>query len=155
MPRAEATVDGAVALPQNQTRAPKLVGGVAAEFLRRVPQRHLFEGDAELDAGVAAQVLVWEEEELIGLGEILVEEWDGVRRSADDAFVLAAEGFDRGAGVHVGDGHDAEVFEDADGLKLLPGVLDLLDGSHVGHRAARAEARSAQAPREKREIYIV
>ena len=97
VPGAEATVDGAVALPQNQTRAPEFVGGVAAEFLRRIPQRHLFERDAELDAGVSAQMLIREEEELVGLCEILVEERDGVRRSADDAFVLAAEGFDRRA----------------------------------------------------------
>src|ERR1043165_3392700 len=139
VPGAEATVDGAVALPEDEARTSQLVRGVAAEFFVRIPQRHLFKGETEANAGVAPQVLVWEEEELVGLLQILLEERHGVRGGADHAAALAAEGFDRGAGVHVGDGDDLELVEHAYATELLPGVLDLFGGRHVGHRAARSE----------------
>ena len=62
----------------------------------------------------------------------------GIRRRADDAAVLAAEGFDRRGGVDVGDGNDAG---DAHLLEIAPAHLELIDVGHVGHRAAGGEVR--------------
>src|SRR4051794_31602365 len=101
VPRPEAAVHRAVALPKNEPRTAQLLRGVPAQLLRGVPERHLFERYAELDARVASQVLVWEEEELIRLLQILIEERHCVRGGADDSAMLAAEGFDGSRRVHV------------------------------------------------------
>ena len=58
----------------------------------------------------------------------------GVGRRADGAAVAAAERLDVGRGVHVGHRYDA--VGDAGLGQRVPGVLDLVDPGHVGHRAA-------------------
>ena len=58
-------------------------------------------------AGVAAEVLVREEEDLVAAFEGVVERLGGVAGGADDAVVLADEGLEAGGAVHVGDGDDA------------------------------------------------
>ena len=59
----EALVHRAVALPQEQRRLLHLAVGEAADGLTRVPDAHVVGPVAELVAGVAAQVLVREEED--------------------------------------------------------------------------------------------
>ena len=63
----------------------------------------------------------------------------GVGRRADRPAVLAAERLDVGRGVHVGHGYDGR--GDAGVLERVPGVLDLREAGHVGHRAAGGEVR--------------
>ena len=63
--RAEALVDRAVAPPQEERRLLAVGLGEAAEVAARVPQPHLVEAVAHGDAGVAAEVLVGEEDDLV------------------------------------------------------------------------------------------
>ena len=58
----EALVHRAVALPQQQGGLLDLAVAQPAEGLARVPHAHVVGAVAELEAGVAAQVLVGEEE---------------------------------------------------------------------------------------------
>ena len=58
----------------------------------------------------------------------------GVGRRADDPALPAAKGLEAGRRVHVGDRHDVGDVEHFG--QLLPAVLDLFDGGHVGHRTA-------------------
>ena len=83
-------------------------------------------------------MLVREEEELLAPLEGPVEDAPGVGRRADDAAVAAAEGFQGGGGVHVGDGDDVA---DAELGQRVPGGLDVVALGHVGHRAAGLEVR--------------
>ena len=48
------------------------------------------------DRGVAAEVLIWEEEHLLAAAESPLEDRFGVGGGADDAIMLAAESFDVG-----------------------------------------------------------
>ena len=87
--------------------------------------------------GVAAQVLVGEEQDLgvgAALGEGPLERDVGVARGAHRAAVAAAEGLDVGRGVHVG--HRDDRVGDAGVDQGVPRVLDLGEPGHVGHRAA-------------------
>ena len=61
-----------------------------------------------------------------------------VGRRADDAAALADERFDRGRRVDVGDRHH---IADAHQRQLFPAGFELIDGSHVGHRAPGREIR--------------
>ena len=140
----EAAVHRAVALPQDHPRLLELLGAEAAARLLGVPDDALVERDAHLEhGGVAPEVLVGEEEDLGAALEVglLVEgplEGDvGVGGRAHDAAVAAAERLDVGAGVHVGHRHDAVL--DAGVGHRVPGVLDLAQAGHVGHRAAGRE----------------
>ena len=138
--RREAAVHGAVALPEDHPRVPQLLGGEASVRAVRVPDHAVVERHAHLEDGrVAAQVLVGEEQHLRPLLEGPLERGLGVGGRADGAAVAAAERLDVGAGVHVGDGHD--VVGDAGLDERVPGVLDLGEPGHVGHRAARGEVR--------------
>ena len=140
----EAAVDRAVALPEDHPRLPELLGGQAAAGLQRVPHDALVEADAHLeDRGVAAEVLVGQEEDLGALVEVgllrerPVQRDVGVGRGADDPAVAPAERLDVGAGVHVGHRDDGVL--DARVGHRVPGVLDLAQAGHVGHRAAGGE----------------
>ncbi len=73
----------------------KLLLSVAAEFLMRIPKRHLIERYAEFRTGVSSQMLVGKEEHFVELFEINIKERHGIRRRADDTFVTAAKGLDR------------------------------------------------------------
>ena len=131
----EPAVHGAVALPEDHLGVAQLVGGEAAVGSVRVPHHAVVEGHAQLeDGGVAAEVLVGEEQHLRPLLVGPLERGLGVRRRADRAAVLAAERLDVGARVHVG--HRDDVVGDAGRLERGPGVLDLAQPRHVGHRAA-------------------
>src|SRR5229473_3102655 len=60
--RGEALVHGTVALPENDARVAYCFPRVSAKFLVGIPDDHLVERDAHAIAGVAAKVLVGEEE---------------------------------------------------------------------------------------------
>ena len=145
----EPAVHRAVPAPEDHPGLLQLLAGHAAVRLVRVPEHALVEGQAELaDRGVAAEVLVGQEQHLAGAVDAagLVERppQRGLRvgRRADRAAVPAGERLDGRGRVHVGDRSDdvgdvvAEHVE-----QLVPGVLDLADAGHVGHRAARGEVR--------------
>ncbi len=105
----EARVDRAVPLPQEQLRALRLLRReTAAESRAGSHTCHLIERHAHLVGGVAAQVLIGQEQHpLAALPRPLERRPRALRRRADDAAVLADEGFDRRRRVDVGDRHDA------------------------------------------------
>ena len=74
----------------------------AAEDLVRIPHDHLVERDAHLVGGVAPEMLIGEEEDLLAALERPLQRRRGVRRGADGAAALADERFDRRRGVDVG-----------------------------------------------------
>ena len=105
-------MDGAVAFPEDEVGVVQVRVGVAAEVLARVPDDHLVERVAHRVGGVAAEVLVGEEEDLDLLGRTRggalslcrcaalqrpLQDVAAVAAGADRAAVLADEGFDRGA----------------------------------------------------------
>ena len=137
----------AVPAPEDHPSLLQLLAGHAAVRLVRVPEDAFVEGQAELtDRGVAAEVLVGQEQHLAGAVDAsgLVERppQRGLRvgRRADRPAVPAGERLDGRRRVHVGDRTDdlgdavAEHVE-----QLVPRVLDLADAGHVGHRAAGRE----------------
>ena len=131
-------MDRAVALPEDHLRVAELLGGEPAVGAVRVPDHAVVEREPHLeDGGVAAEVLVGEEQHLRALLVGPLQGGLGVGRRADRAAVAAAERLDVGAGVHVGHRHD--VVGDAGLLHGGPGVLDLPQPGHVGHRAAGGE----------------
>ena len=91
--------------------------------------------------GVAAEVLVGQEQDLGRTGPTLLEGPLqgplGVGRGADRAPVLARERLDVGGRVHVRDGHD--LLGHAGLGQHVPALGDLLGRRHVGHRAAGGE----------------
>ena len=92
---------------QRMTRASSSVcGALPPSALRRIPHRHLLQRYAHGLGGVAAEVLVGEEEDPLAAFEGPLEHRRGVGGGADDAAVLAAERLQGGRGVHVGDGDD-------------------------------------------------
>ncbi len=132
----EAEVDGAVALPEDDAGALQVLQGAAAQGAVGegvVPDRHLVQGDAVVEAGVSAQVLVREEEDALAALGGPVEHLRGVGGGADDAAVAAAEGLEGGGGVDVGDRDD---LGDACLAQLVPAGVDVLGVGHVGHGAA-------------------
>ena len=56
-------VNRAVALPENEPSVSQFFYAVAAERLERVPNDHLVEADAHLQAGIPAEVLIWQEQD--------------------------------------------------------------------------------------------
>ena len=104
----EALVDRAEAVPEDHPGVEQGLFVVAAEGLARVPHRHLLQRHAHGLGGVAAQVLVGEEQHALAALERPLQHGRGVRGRADDAAVLAAEALERGGGVHVGDRDDRD-----------------------------------------------
>ena len=102
----ESRVDRAVPLPQDQSRVARLLRREAAVDLVRIPDHHAIERHAQLVAGVAAEMLIGQHEQLLAALPRPRHHRRGVGRRADDAAVLAAEGFDRGRRVDVGDRDD-------------------------------------------------
>src|SRR3989454_6816133 len=100
--RGEALVHGAIALPEDDARAANRFRRISAKFLIRVPNDHLLEGDAHAIAGVAAKVLVGEEENFFVTLESPVHDGGGVGTGADGAAMLSGEGFDGSGRGHVG-----------------------------------------------------
>ena len=131
----EALVGAAVALPEDDAGALELPLRVAAEGQAPVPRHHLLKRDAHLVAGVAAEVLVGEEEDLLATLEGVLKRLWGVAGGADDALTLADEALEAGGAVHIGDGDDAGGGVEGGG-HLVPGGVDIAGVGHVGHRTA-------------------
>ena len=144
--RAEPLVDRAVALPEQEGGALEVRLGQAAHVQPGVPDPHVVVGVAHGQAGVAAEVLVREEQDLLATGSAVgprpkrpLQDGAGVGRRADRTAVAADEGLEGGRGVHVRDGDDGR---DVDGvLQHLPRLLDGVDVGQVGHRAPGVEVR--------------
>ncbi len=142
--RTEPLVDRAVALPQQQ--GGRLEGPVVEAAGRQagVPHRHVVGAVAQVEAGVPAQVLVGEEQDLVPpapSGLVLAqgpgEDGPGVGGRAHHAAVAADEGLEGGRRVHVGDRHHP--VDVGDGGQRLPCLLDRVDVGHVGHGAPGVE----------------
>ena len=110
-----------------------------------VPHRHVVGAVAELEAGVAAEVLVGEEQDLVaagaGPGSSGPRAQVSTARALDEVHTTppwrADERLQRGRRVHVGDrDHPVDVGDLGQGL---PRLLDRVDVGHVGHRAAGVE----------------
>ncbi|MPN10685.1 hypothetical protein SDC9_157982 [bioreactor metagenome] len=89
-------------------------------------------------AGPPAQVLVGEEQHFRATLEGPFGDGAGIRGGADDAAVLAAERFQVGGRVDVGDRGDF-LFGIQHFVQFAPAALDLGQVGHVGHRAAGGE----------------
>ena len=133
----EPLVDRAVALPEEEGRLLHVGVVEAAQLEARVPQPHVGRAVAHLERGVAAEVLVGEERDLVAAAERPLEDGPRVRRRADGAAVLADERLDGRRGVHVRDRHDP--VDVGDGRERLPALLDLVEVGHVGHGAPGVE----------------
>ena len=117
----------------------ELLARQPAERLVRIPHHHLIERHAHLERGVAAEMLVGQEQDLLLLLPAPLQRGGGVRRRADGAAVLADERLNRRGGVDVGDRHHAR--SEAQLRELRPADLELIGRRHVGHRAAGGEVR--------------
>ena len=119
------------------------LGCCVPEVARRrppVPEHHLLERDAHGVTGIAAQVLVREEEHALAPLEGPLEHLRRVGRGADHAAVLATERLQRSGGVHVGHWNDV-VRAIEEFAQLAPRGGDIRRGGHVGHGAARLHVR--------------
>ena len=132
----EAAVHGAMATPQDHLRRAQLVGGERGSV--GIPHDAVVERETEVAyGGIAAQVLVGQEQHALTAFERPLERPLGVARCADRSVIAPGEGLDVGGGVHVGDGNrGVGKASRGDGV---PGGLDLVDRGHVGHRAPGGE----------------
>ena len=137
----EPLVDRAVALPQQERRLLDVGLGEVAGLAPGIPEPHVLRVVAEVERGVAAEVLVGEEQHLATAGALALpltelerplEDGPGVGRRAHGAAVLAHEGLQRGRRVHVGDRDQA--LDVGGPLEHLPRLFDLVEIGHVGHR---------------------
>src|SRR6266852_8232770 len=135
--RGETLVNGAIALPQNDARGADGFRRVSTKLLIRVPNDHLFEGNAHAVARVAAKVFVGEEENFFAALEGPFHDFGGIGTGADRPAVFPGEGFDGGGRVHVGDGDDLARIEKR--RKLAPASFHLADVGHIGHGATGVE----------------
>src|SRR5882762_5484435 len=130
----KALVHGAIALPEDDARLADRFRGVSAKFLVGIPDDHFFERDAHAIAGVAAEVLVGEEENFLTRLEGPCHDPGGVGAGADRAALLTGKGFDGRGRVHVGHRDDLTRIEER--RELAPAGFHLADVGHVGHGAA-------------------
>ena len=100
----------------------------------RIPDGHEIVGDPHAQGRVAAQVLVGKEKDAAGAVQGPAEHRGGVARRADNATMPAAESFEAGCRVDVGDGREVLGVDDL--TQILPGRFHLVDRRHVGHRTA-------------------
>ena len=137
VPGREPRMHRAVALPEDDARLLDGVGLEATPDLVRIPHHHLIEGHAHFVGGVAAKMLVGQEENLLASVPCPLQRRRRIRRGADHAAMLAAEGLNRRGGVDVGDGNDGGVAEHL--LQIGPALFELIRRGHVGHRTAGGE----------------
>ena len=134
----ETLVHRAVALPEQQGRFLHVSLLQAAEGKARVHDSHVARPEAELEAGVAAEMLVGKEEHFVAAFDAVDaerprEDCPGVGRRADGAALAPDERLQRRRRVHVGHRHDA--LDVGDVRQFVPHLLDAVEIGHVGHRA--------------------
>ena len=142
----EALVHRAVALPQQEGGLLDVGLGRGRRARRRGFHTRMSScGVAHGQAGVAAEVLVGEEQHLARRRrrprpgpERPLEHGAGVGRRAHRAAVAADERLQRGRRVHVGD-RARRASMSMTSAERLPRLLDLVEVGHVGHRAAGVE----------------
>ena len=137
----EPLMDRAMSLPQQErgrldphvVETPELEAGV--------PHRHVRGGVAEVERGVAPEVLVGEEQDLVAACRAPVlgierprQHRSRIRRGAHRPAVASDERLQRRRRVHVGDRHDPTGVGHF--AECGPCLFDSLDVGHVGHRAA-------------------
>src|SRR5437899_10055984 len=132
----ETRVHRAVALPQNDPRPPHGVWLEPAPDLVRIPYHHLVERHPKLVRGIAAKMLIGQEQNALAALPCPPQRRRGIRRRADDAAALATKRFDRCRGVDVSHRDEAA---DVHLFQIAPAHLELFRFGHVGHRAARGE----------------
>ena len=136
--RREADVNRAVALPQDEPRTVDLLARETAERLLRIPHHHLVERHAHAEVGgVAAEMLVGQEQDLLLLLPAPRQDGRGVRRRAHGAAVLADQRFDGRRRVDVRHRHRPR--RHAELLEFAPRDRKLVGGRHVGHGTAGGE----------------
>ncbi len=136
----KALVHGAKALPQDEPGVADLPGREPAHGLGEVPHHHLLQGDAHAVTGIAPQVLVGEEQDLVAPRQGPVQDVARVGGGADDAAVAPAKGLQVGGRIDIGDGRDLLVGLEHFG-QLAPGPLHVGQVGHVRHGAAGGQVR--------------
>ena len=126
-----------MALPQHHLGIAELLRRIAAQLAERVPDHHLIQGDPHVQARVAAQVLVGQEQDPLSLIEGPLKHCLGVGLGAYGAAVTAAQGLDTRDRVHVGDEDDAARSQDL--FQVSPGVVNVLHRGHVSHGTASGD----------------
>src|SRR6266702_3514470 len=158
-------MDGAVALPEEDAAGCEALGGLTTLQSPRIPDHHVFHGNSHGGTGVAAEVLIGQEEDALSTPTTRTFHW-GPRLStpttktcrwgprvaasegpfkcrarvgggADQAAALAAECLDGGCRIHIGQGNGFG--GESKALEGFPAGLDLGDFSHVGHGAASVQ----------------
>src|SRR5258708_27204868 len=139
--RQEALMDGAMALPKNHACLPQPLGRDAAHDHERVPDHALVQGNAHGKRGVAAKVLVGEEEKLLVAFKGPAKRRWSVGRSANHSSALAAKRFDRGGAVHVGHRRYAAglLGRESHRYELVPAAFGLANLGHFRHGASGVE----------------
>ena len=130
-------MDRAVALPENDFCFAQGSRSVAAEFLEGIPDDHFAERNAHAIASVAPKMFIRQEENLFAALKSPFHNGGCVGTGADRTAMLAGEGFNRGGGIHVGDGNDLICVQNA--CEFAPAGFDLPDVGHIRHGAAGAE----------------
>jgi hypothetical protein len=91
----EALVNRAVPFPENHLRVEHLLDGLAAVHLVRIPHDHLVERNPHLVRGVAAEMLIGQEQDALAAFPRPAQRRGAVGRSTDDTAALAHERLDR------------------------------------------------------------
>ena len=89
-------VHGAKSLPKNDPGLLDGLFGQTALGLSEIPGDHLLKADAHLEAGIAPEVLVREEQNLFSLGKAPFQNLLGITGGTDDPAMAAAEPFEIG-----------------------------------------------------------
>ena len=127
-----------MSFPQDDPTLHQLFRVVATKLLVRIPESHLLESETELNAGVSAQMLVGEEQNLVRPFQSPAHDGPSVRGRTDRPVMASTECFDAGGRIHVGDRGD--LFR-RDPLEFFPAGLHLVQRRHVCHRATRVQVR--------------
>ena len=116
------TVKARVDASKSRSTPPRAQFARVAGFgwLEWIPDADLLGGDAHIQRGVGAQVLVGQEEDVLASPKGPVKDLARVGRGADGAAVPPHKGFDLGRRVLIGDGHDGVA---PDRRQRLPGAL--------------------------------
>src|SRR5262249_17024704 len=94
--RGKTLVHGAIAFPQDDAGVADRFRRISAKLPVRVPDNHLFEGNAHAIAGVAAKMFVGEKENLFAVLKCPFHDGGGVGAGANRAAMRSSERLDGG-----------------------------------------------------------